>query len=105
MGRDNDILQLEMGFDLAAEAPRIYSILGDELQWPTEFGARILKSVPNERLLLGLSNFTRVELNITPRSGGCNVHLQQDLLKSLEQKREARHAWREFFEQIQNRVS
>lgn len=104
IGRNKDIKKLEMTFELPAEAPRIFSIVSDELQWPSELEPRVLKSQPNDRVLVALADFTRLEVLIKTNLGRCEVILTQDLIKTSEEVSKYRELWNDWFQQISNRV-
>ncbi|MEY4275803.1 MAG: hypothetical protein RIS26_266 [Actinomycetota bacterium] len=104
IGRNKDIKKLEMTFELPAEAPRIFSIVSDELQWPSELEPRVLKSHPNDRVLVALADFTRLEVLIKTNLGRCEVILTQDLIKTSEEVSKYRELWNDWFQQISNRV-
>ena len=105
IGRDKDIRQLELEFSLTGEAPRVFSIIGDEAQWPSDLEARVLKRQPNSRLQVALPDFTRIEFTIEPTATGSKVTLVHDLIKSAEDHRYYQAAWTEWFGQIEKRVS
>lgn len=105
IGRNKDIISLTLNFKLSAEAPRVYSILGDEGQWPETLEPRILKRQPSSKLIVGLPDFTRPEFTIEQGEDGCEVTLLHDLIKSAEDKKEYRKIWNAWFKQIEKRVS
>ena len=105
IGRNKDIKRLELAFELPAEAPRIFSIISDELQWPTELEPRVLKSQPNERVLVALADFTRLEVLINTIPGRCEIKLVQDLIKSSEDLSGYQEIWTNWFNEIGKRVS
>lgn len=105
IGRNKDILSLELSFELTAEAPRVFSIIGDEAQWPTAFSPRVLKRQPNSKLIVALTDFTRPEFTIEPNSNGCEVKLLHDLIKTKEDLKEYRKLWKSWFKEIEKRVS
>lgn len=105
VGRNKDIISLKLSYELSAEAPRVYSILGDEGQWPETLEPRILKRQPNSKLIVGLPDFTRPEFTIESTPEGCLVQLHHDLIKSPEDKKEYRKIWNAWFKQIEKRVS
>lgn len=105
IGRNKDIKKLEMKFELPAEAPRIFSIVSDELQWPSELEPRVLKSQPNDRVLVALADFTRLEVLIKTSLGRCEVSLIQDLIKTSEDVSMYRELWTNWFQEISNRVA
>lgn len=105
IGRDKNIRQLELEFEFSAEAPRIFSIIGDEAQWPEELEPRILKRQPNDRLIVALPDFTRIEFKIEAISSGSRVTVLHDLIKSVEDHKTFRKIWTTWFKQIEKRVS
>lgn len=105
IGRNKDIISLELTFELNAEAPRLFSILGDEGQWPEILEPRILKRQPNTKVIVALSDFTRPEFTIEPTSFGCEVKLHHDLIKSNDDRKDYRKIWNAWFKQIEKRVS
>lgn len=105
IGRDKDIISLTLTFTLPAEAPRVFSILGDEGQWPGTLVPRILKRQPSTKIIVALPDFTRPEFTIEQTPEGCEVNLLHDLIKSLEDKKEYRQIWNAWFKQIEKRVS
>lgn len=105
IGRNKDIISLAVTYELHAEAARVFSILGDEGQWPEELSPRILKRQPNTKVVVALSDFTRPEFSIEQSADGCEVHLNHDLIKSTEDKKEYRKIWNAWFKQIEKRVS
>ena len=105
IGRDKDILNLGLSFEFGAESARIFSILGDEGQWPAELPVRILKRQPHTKLIVALPDFTRAEIAIEPTAGGCEVTLLHDLIKTAEGKSEYLKIWNAWFKQIEKRVS
>lgn len=105
IGRNKDIISLTLSFKLSAEAPRVYSILGDEGQWPDTLEPRILKRQPSSKLIVALPDFTRPEFTIEQGVDGCEVTLLHDLIKSAEDKKEYRKIWNAWFKQIEKRVS
>lgn len=105
IGRNKDIISLNLSYQLSAEAPRIFSILGDEGQWPETLEPRILKRQPSSKLIVALSDFTRPEFIFEQTAEGCEVNLHHDLIKSAEDKKEYRKIWNAWFKQIQKRVS
>jgi HSP20 family molecular chaperone IbpA len=105
IGRDKDIVTLGLSFEFGAEAARVFSILGDEGQWPEELPVRILKRQPHTKLIVALPDFTRAEIAIEPTPDGCEVALVHDLIKSAEDKKEYRKLWNAWFKQIEKRVS
>jgi hypothetical protein len=105
IGRDKDIKKLQLTFELPAEAPRIFSIISDELQWPAELEPRVLKSQPNERVLVALADFTRLEVLIKTSLGRCEITLAQDLIKTPEDISKYREIWTNWFQEISNRVA
>ena len=105
IGRDKDILNVELIFSFHAESARVFSILGDEGQWPDELPVRILKRQPHTKLIVALPDFTRAELAIEQNPEGCEVVLLHDLIKSAEDKLEYRKIWNAWFKQIEKRVS
>ena len=104
-GRDKDIISLSLCYKLSAEAPRVYSILGDEGQWPETLEPRILKRQPSTKLIVALPDFTRPEFTIEQTPEGCDVNLLHDLIKSADDKKEYRKIWNAWFKQIEKRVS
>ena len=105
IGRNKDIISLELKFEMTAEAPRVFSIIGDEGQWPEFLAPRILKRQANTKLIVALPDFTRPHFSIEPTATGCEVNLMHDLIKSSEDRTEYRHVWNEWFKQIEKRVS
>lgn len=105
IGRNKDIISLELKFEMNAEPPRLFSILGDEAQWPESLAPRILKRQPNTKVIVALSDFTRPEFTIEQTSFGCEVNLLHDLIKSNEDRKEYRKIWNAWFKQIEKRVS
>lgn len=105
IGRNKDIISLSLSYTLPAEAPRLYSILGDEGQWPQALEPRILKRKPSSKLIVALPDFSRPEFTIEQSAEGCEVNLLHDLIKSAEDKKEYRKIWNAWFKQIQKRVS
>jgi hypothetical protein len=105
IGRNKDIILLTIKYQFSAEPSRVFSILGDEAQWPEEFAPRILKRQPSTKLIVALDDFTRIEFNIEPISEGCAVNLLHDLIKSNEDLKEYRKLWNAWFKQIEKRVS
>ena len=105
IGRNKDIISLSLSYSLSAEAPRVYSILGDEGQWPETLTPRILKRQPSSKLIVALPDFTRPEFTIEQTADGCEVSLMHDLIKSAEDKKEYRKIWNAWFKQIEKRVS
>ena len=105
IGRNKDIISLKLNYLLSAEAPRVYSILGDEGQWPETLSPRILKRQPSSKLIVALPDFTRPEFAIEQNAEGCEVTLVHDLIKSAEDKKEYRKIWNAWFKQIEKRVS
>ncbi|MEN9603803.1 MAG: hypothetical protein RLZZ06_123 [Actinomycetota bacterium] len=105
IGRNKDIISLELVFELPAEAARIFSILGDEAQWPEVLNPRVLKRQPNSKLIVALPDFTRPEFSIEPTSTGCEVKLLHDLIRSGEDRKEYRKVWKAWFKQIEKRVA
>ena len=105
IGRDKDIVTVEISFSFGAESARVFSILGDEGQWPEELPVRILKRQPHRKLIVALPDFTRAELAIQPTPEGCEIVLLHDLIKSADDAKEYRKSWNEWFSQIENRVS
>ena len=105
IGRNKDIITLNLTFEFAAEAPRLFAIIGDEGQWPEELAPRILKSQPNTKIVAALADFTRLEFTFTSNSDSCAVALFHDLIKSSDDKKEYRRIWNAWFKQIENRVS
>lgn len=105
IGRNKDIISLEATFEFRAESARVFSIIGDEGQWPEELSPRILKRQANTKIIVALSDFTRPEFIIEQTSEGCSVHLLHDLIKSDEDKNEYRKIWNGWFKQIEKRVS
>ena len=105
IGRDKDIISLKLNYKLSAEAPRIYSILGDEGQWPETLVPRILKRQPSTKLIVALPDFTRPEFSLEQTPEGCEVNLNHDLIKSDEDKKDYRIIWNSWFKEIEKRVS
>ena len=105
IGRDKDIVNLDLSFAFGAEAARVFSILGDEGQWPAELPVRILKRQPHSKLIVALPDFTRAELAIEQTPEGCEVNLHHDLIKSADDAKEYRKIWNAWFKQIEKRVS
>ncbi len=105
IGRDKGIISLTLSYSLSAEAPRVYSILGDEGQWPETLDPRILKRQPSSKLIVALPDFTRPEFTIQQTPEGCEVNLLHDLIKSAEDKKEYRKIWNAWFKLIEKRVS
>lgn len=104
-GRNKDIISLKLNYKLSAEAPRVYSILGDEGQWPETLEPRVLKRQPNTKLIVALPDFTRPEFTLESTPEGCEVSLLHDLIKSDEVRKEYRKIWNAWFKQIEKRVS
>lgn len=105
IGRDKDIKQLKLKFELSAEAPRVFSIIGDEAQWPEELEPRVLKRQPNSKLIVALPDFTRIEFVIEAAPTGATVSLVHDLIKSADDHKHYRKIWNRWFKQIEKRVS
>mgnify|MGYP000175534204 CR=1 FL=1 len=105
IGRDKEIRQLEVDFALTGEAPRVFSIIGDEAQWPESLEPRVLKRQPNERLIVALPDFTRIEFIIESTPTGSKVAILHDLIKTAEEHKAYRKIWTEWFDQIEKRVS
>ena len=105
IGRNKDIISLELEFDLPAEAARIFSILGDEAQWPEHLNPRVLKRQPNSKLIVAFPDFTRSEFSIEVTPAGSKVSLVHDLIKSSEARKEYRKVWMAWFKEITKRVS
>jgi hypothetical protein len=105
IGRNKDIISLELKYELSAEPSGVFSILSDDAQWPEEFAPRILKRQPSTKLIVALDDFTRPEFTIEPTSEGCVVSLLHDLIKSSDDRKEYRKLWNAWFKQIEKRVS
>ncbi len=105
IGRDKDILTLDLSFEFGAESARVFSILGDEGQWPEGLPVRILKRQPHNKLIVALPDFTRAEISIEQTPDGCEVSLVHDLIKSDEDQKMYRQSWNTWFNQIEKRVS
>lgn len=105
IGRNKDIITIELSFRVSAESARIFSILGDEGQWPEDFRPRILKRQPHERLLLAFEDFSRVEVNLETTEVGCLVSIAHELIKTPEDRAEFKNHWATWFENIEKRVA
>ena len=105
IGRDKDIISLELEYEFSAESARVFSILGDEAQWPEKLSPRILKRQPNSKLIVAFPDFTRAEFAIEGLASGCKVCLVHDLIKSSEARKEYRKVWIDWFKEIEERVS
>lgn len=105
IGRNKDIISLSLSYSLSAEAPRVYSILGDEGQWPEALEPRVLKRKPSSKLIVALPDFSRPEFTIEQTAEGCEVRLMHDLIKSNDDRKEYRKLWNAWFKKIEKRVS
>jgi len=105
IGRNKDIIALELKYELTAESPRVFSILGDDAQWPSELKPRILKRQPHTKVIAALDDFSRPEFSIETSNDGCEVNLLHDLIKSNDDRKEYRKIWNAWFKQIEKRVS
>jgi len=104
-GRNRDIISLKIVVQFPAEAPRLFSILGDEHQWPESLNPRILKRLSNTKVIAALPDFSRPEFSIEPTLDGCQVTLLHDLIKSAEDRVEYRKIWKAWFKVLDRRVS
>ena len=105
IGRDKDILKLELTFDFAIEAARLYSIISDSNQWPAGLNGRILKGQPNTRLVAALPDFTRPEFTFQVMRTGTQVLLVHDLIKNKADRARYKIIWTKWFDQLRERVS
>jgi hypothetical protein len=105
IGRDKDIITLKLTFLISAEVARVFSIVGDDDQWPAEFESRILKRQTFERLIAAFPDFSRVEILFRPNEVGSEVLLSQELIKSTEDRLRYEKLWNKWFDEIENRVS
>ena len=105
IGRNKDIISLELEFLLNAETPRVFSIINDIAQWPSDLEARLLKSQPNNKVIAGLPDFSRPEFVISASESGSLVELHHDLIKTDEDKKLYRKIWKAWFKQVEKRVS
>jgi len=104
-GRDRDIISLSLVAKFPAEAPRIFSIIGDEAQWPESMKPRILKRQPSSKVIAALPDFSRPEFTIEATAEGCEVTLLHDLIKSDDDRKEYRKLWNSWFKRLSKRVS
>ena len=105
IGRNKDIIALELTYELSAESSRVFSILGDDAQWPKVLNPRILKRQPQTKVIPALDDFSRPEFSIEVSKDGCEVKLLHDLIKSNDDRKEYRKMWNAWFKQIEKRVS
>ncbi|MFM2384442.1 MAG: hypothetical protein RL166_316 [Actinomycetota bacterium] len=105
IGRNKDIIALELKYELSAESSRVFSIIGDDAQWPSELNPRILKRQPHTKVIAALDDFSRPEFSIEASREGCEVILLHDLIKSSDDRKEYRKLWNAWFKQIEKRVS
>ena len=104
-GRNSDIISLRLAATFPAEAPRIFSIIGDEGQWPEVLSPRILKRHPSTKVIAGLPDFSRPEFTIESTVAGCEVALFHDLIKTEEDRKEYRKIWKAWLKVLEKRVS
>lgn len=104
IGRNKDIISLKLAYQLTAEPPRVYSIIGDEAQWPEELQVRILKRQPSSKVIAALPDFSRPEFILEKTRMGCQISLLHDLIKSDEDSKSYRKIWNAWFKQLEKRV-
>ena len=104
-GRDFDIVTLRIKKVFPADASQLFSIFSDDAGWPIEFGARVLKRIANQRVVVGLSDFSRPEITLVRVADGVEVQLVHDLIKTDEDKQKYRKLWESWFEEITKRVA
>jgi len=105
IGRDSEIVQLKLIFEVPAESPRVFSIIGDEGQWPEDMLPRILKREPNSRLQVAFPDFTRCEISLEPTQEGTMIRINHDLLKSQAQLQRYEMQFGKWFDAISKRVT
>lgn len=105
IGRNRDIISLKVVMKFSAEATRLFSIIGDDGQWPEVLSPRILKRKPHTKVIAALSDFSRPEFSIESTADGCEVTLLHDLIKSDEARKEYRKIWNAWFKTLAKRVS
>jgi hypothetical protein len=105
IGRNKDIISLDLEFLAEAETSRLFSIINDMAQWPDELEPRLLKSQPNRKVVAGLPDFSRPEFLISASENGSRVELLHDLIKTEEDKKRYRKIWKAWFKQVVKRVS
>lgn len=105
IGRDKDILSLQIVTEFSADASRIFSIIGDVAQWPGDLDRRILKRQPSTRVIGALIDFSRPEFTIDTTETGCKVTLLHDLIKTEEDLKAYKKLWKAWFKTLLKRVS
>lgn len=105
IGRNKDIISIEVEVEFPIEAARLFSIISDVNQWPDGLVARVLKSHPNSRLIVALDDFSRPEFTFESAPDGCRVVLLHDLIKSVEEQKVYRKLWKAWFKEILKRVA
>ena len=100
IGRDKNIISLEIVQEFQAEPARMFSIFADQDRWPENIPARVLKRLPNDKLITALPDFSRPEFTFVRTSEGCEVTLLHDLIKTQEDKLAYEKLWQSWFAEL-----
>lgn len=105
-GRNPRIMMFEDLQVFSCDPARLFNILSDIHQWPTEGEPRMLKRREVDLVQLAFADATRATLNIarSETGTGTQVQLEHDLCVSLDQVNHWRDYWNEFFSSVRSRV-
>ena len=105
-GRNPRIMVFETSQSFDCDPARLFNILGDIQQWPSEGEPRMLKRREVELVQLAFADATRAKLTLQrlESGGGTLVAVEHDLCVDLAQVNHWREYWKELFEALRLRV-
>ena len=100
IGRNKNIISIELVQLFPAEPARMFAIFADQDRWPETMPARVLKRLPNDKLITALPDFSRPEFTFVRNTDGCEVTLLHDLIKTPEDKITYEIVWQGWFAEL-----
>ena len=102
--RDNGLRQFELSFRIAVPLSRIFVILGDISQWPTEQEPRMLVRKELDRVTMAFGDMTRASVSFNSAGESTDIVVFHELCKNQQQVDGWRDYWFTLIENLKKRL-
>lgn len=103
-GRDGGLREFELTLRVQSQLARVFLILGDISQWPTEHNPRMLVRKDLERVTIAFDDMTRASVKFLSAGEATEIVVLHELCKSQDQVDSWRNYWFTLIESLKSRL-
>ena len=103
-GPDRGLREFELTLRVQSQLARVFLILGDISQWPTEQNPRMLVRKDFERVTIAFDDMTRASVKFLSAGEATQILVLHELCKSQEQVDSWRNYWFTLMESLKSRL-